>query len=276
MKKGLINAARAALHSVGIAAVRAESMQSLLQKARAFDTWNPQRDSQLMSRLTDQQATAFLEVVKKSRSQLRQDMFVLSELNFKRNGFFVEFGATNGVDLSNTYLLEKEFQWRGILAEPARCWQSALRKNRSAAIETRCVWSTSDTLLKFKEVSLPELSTIDFLSSADLHGEKRRSGRTYDVETISLNDLLEAHDAPPVMDYLSIDTEGSELEILRSFDFSRYSFSIITCEHNYTSQREQICSLLMLHGYVRKHQDLSAFDDWYVKANETPTLGHST
>ena len=53
---------------------------------------------------------------KLSKSQLKQDIFVLLETGFKRNGFFVEFGATNGIDLSNTYLLEKRFGWNGILA----------------------------------------------------------------------------------------------------------------------------------------------------------------
>ena len=43
-----------------------------------------------------------LDLMEKSKSQIRQDLFVLSELNFKSEGFFVEFGATNGVSLSNT------------------------------------------------------------------------------------------------------------------------------------------------------------------------------
>jgi FkbM family methyltransferase len=266
MKRRLVNAAKAALDKVGIAAVRTEHLESLARKANAFEAWDPLRDSKLLSRLTAPQAAACLQVVKQSRAQLRQDLFVLAELDFKKNGFFVEFGATNGVDLSNTYLLEKEFQWRGILAEPARCWHRALRKNRSAAIDTRCVWSVSKAVLRFNEVPLAELSTVDSLSSADLHRDRRKFGRKYDVETISLNDLLEAHDAPRAIDYLSIDTEGSELEILGGFDFDRHTFAIITCEHNYTAQRDAIRSLLMQHGYVAKHQDLSEFEDWYVRA----------
>jgi hypothetical protein len=49
------------------------------------------------------------DLLDKSRAQLRQDLFVLSETQYKRNGYFVEFGATTGIDLSNTYLLETEF-----------------------------------------------------------------------------------------------------------------------------------------------------------------------
>ena len=56
--------------------------------------------------------------IKNTKSQINQDIFVLYTLNWKRNGFFVEFGATDGMDLSNTYLLEKDFGWRGILSEP--------------------------------------------------------------------------------------------------------------------------------------------------------------
>ena len=53
------------------------------------------------------------------KSQIGQDLFALYALDWKRSGYFVEFGATNGVDLSNTFLLEKDFAWTGILAEPA-------------------------------------------------------------------------------------------------------------------------------------------------------------
>ena len=75
-----------------------------------------------------------IEIRDKSKSQLGQDLFVLLETNFKKNGFFVEFGATNGVDLSNTYILEKQFNWQGILAEPAKVWNAELQRNRNCSI----------------------------------------------------------------------------------------------------------------------------------------------
>jgi FkbM family methyltransferase len=209
----------------------------------------------------------YSDLLSKSRAQLRQDIFVLAELHFKRNGFFVEFGATNGVDLSNTYLLEKEFAWSGILAEPAKAWHKALSTNRSASIETKCVWRDSNSILEFNEVDQAEYSTIQSFSSSDVHTETRMKGNSYEVQTISLTDLLRKFNAPNKIDYLSIDTEGSEFDILEAFDFDEYQFSAITCEHNHTPNREKIFDLLTRHGYTRKFEQLSSWDDWYVLTN---------
>ena len=161
--------------------------------------------------------------------------------------------------------MEKGFGWKGILAEPATCWHDALRKNRPAtAIETKCVWSESGKVLEFNMASEAELSTITTFNSRDQHAEKRKNGVTYNVETISLTDLLRHHNAPMDIDYLSIDTEGSEFEILRNFDFSTYRIGIITCEHNFTSDRQKIFELLTSKGYQRKYSRASKWDDWYV------------
>ncbi len=209
-------------------------------------------------------AIQLLRPLRASKSQLRQDVFVLSELGLKREGFFVELGAADGVYFSNTHLLEKEFSWKGILAEPARCWQRALKKNRGCTIETACVWRESNLKLTFNEVDEKDYSTIDSLSFSDMHAHFREKGKKYEVTTISLDDLLDKHQAPKVIDYLSIDTEGSEFEILDSFNFSRYQFRIITCEHNYEPQREKVFSLLTANGFQRKFEKHSRFDDWYV------------
>ena len=68
-----------------------------------------------------------------STSQLFQDLFVLFILNQKSNGTFLEFGATNGVGLSNSFMLEKEFGWTGVLAEPSPQWHTKLFENRPNA-----------------------------------------------------------------------------------------------------------------------------------------------
>lgn len=207
-----------------------------------------------------------LPVVSQSRSQNYQDLFVLSELGLKEKGFFVEFGATNGIHFSNSFLLEDYFGWNGILAEPAKGWHKELRQNRPfASIEEACVWKDSGSVLIFNETSDGNLSTLDIFSSVDSYRETRKHGERYEVSTISLTDLLEKYSAPKTIDYLSIDTEGSEFEILSAFDFEKYSFSVITCEHNYTPAREKIYELLTSKGYIRKYEELSLWDDWYVK-----------
>jgi FkbM family methyltransferase len=205
-----------------------------------------------------------IDEIDNSKGQLNQDLIALMITNFKRGGYFVEFGATDGVGLSNTYILEKSFGWNGILAEPARNWHGRLGVNRGVKIETRCVWSKSGEVLKFNETKYGELSTIDSFSSSDLHSHYRVSGTKYEVETISLQDLLDENGSPKFIDYISIDTEGSEYEILRNFDFSKYSFKFITCEHNFNENREDIYNLLTSNGYIRILESASDFDDWYI------------
>ena len=215
--------------------------------------------------LDDSQLRRALELLPQSTSQLNQDFFVLQELAWKTGGYFVEFGATNGFTYSNSLLLEREFGWTGILAEPARIWNQALRKsNRTASLVFDCVWSRTGETLTFNEADWAELSTIGEFEQNDNHNRHRT--RSYKVNTISLLDMLKQQGSPKVIDYLSIDTEGSEYEILRAFDFQSYRFNCITCEHNHTEYRGKIHDLLASHGYRRKFEEFSEFDDWYVYA----------
>lgn len=211
-------------------------------------------------------------LVQLSKSQLWQDLFVLYFSGFKRGGFFVEFGATNGLTLSNTYLLEKNFGWHGILAEPAKGWRDDLRKNRNATIFDQCVWKKSGAHLEFVEANVGEVSTLEAYKSNDEHYELRKYNETYVVETISLMDLLIMGKSPKIIDYISIDTEGSEYDILAAFDFTAYTFNIITCEHNNTGNKAKIYDLLSTNGYTRVYEHLTVFEDWYIHNSYLKTL----
>jgi FkbM family methyltransferase len=202
-----------------------------------------------------------IALLDQSKSKLRQDLFALTQVDFMRKGFFVEFGATDGIELNNTWLLETKFDWTGILAEPARGWHENLRKNRTSKVDDRCVWRETGNTLNFTEAPRGENSSISSLVSAS----RKIRGTTYNVETISLNDLLEGHGAPAVIDYISIDTEGSEFEILSHVDFDRWSFRVMTVEHNFAPQRDDIHKLLTSKGYTRVLETISRFDDWYIK-----------
>lgn len=228
------------------------------------------RSLDLLIQLPIEKTPELVKYINKSHSQLNQELFVLAQLNFKRGGYFVEFGATDGVELSNTYLLEMEFGWQGILAEPAKYWQKKLKENRRVNIDYDCVWKSTGSKLHFNEVKTPELSTLLDFSSNDGHEASRKRGQSYEVTTISLIDLLKKYNAPRIIDYLSLDTEGSEYEILQGFEFSEYEFRIITCEHNFTPMRERIYNLLTANGYKRVLESISEFDDWYVKESLMP------
>ncbi len=246
------------LKRLNVGVLRYDRLLKLERGSRAGE------DFDFLAELPPQHVHDLMLLLHDSSAEFRQDLFVLSELDFKRDGYFVEFGATNGITASNTYLLNRQFGWRGILAEPARRWHKDLARNRSCDIETSCVWKTSNQILQFKEHELGECSSIAEFSASNSSERNHNEQDIYDVRTISLLDLLAKYNAPAMIDYLSIDTVGSEYDILSSFDFSVYKFRVITCEHNYTSSRERIYDLLTRNGYLRKFEKFSKVDDWYV------------
>jgi hypothetical protein len=94
---------------------------------------------------------AFLLLLAQNRgryfSQLGQDLLALCMSNFKRSGFFVEVGAHHGTDLSNTYLLERDFGWNGLLVEPNPQHGESL-KARKAKLVQKAAWNVSGNLLR--------------------------------------------------------------------------------------------------------------------------------
>jgi FkbM family methyltransferase len=207
-----------------------------------------------------------LKLIGESKAQLRQDLLVLWLLDFKRNGVFIEFGATDGVDLSNTYLLEDKYGWSGILAEPALIWHEKLRVNRKCVIDLHAISSSSGELLDFFEAEDARFSVFGQIGSAQ---KSIKYTRSYSVRTKSLFDLIEENNLPNIIDYISIDTEGSEFDILNSFNFHKYTFRVMTVEHSNTTEQEKVFKLLTSKGYTRILSDLSSFDDWFIKPHLT-------
>jgi FkbM family methyltransferase len=208
------------------------------------------------------------EIVAKSRAQLHQDLWVLAETKQKRGGFFVEIGAYDGIEHSNTCLLEKEFGWTGILVEPNPKFHDVLRAQRSAALSTKAVYSRNGTVDFVSVREGAALSGIAGHAFDDRHADVRRNdSNVVPVEAITLNGLLREHAAPPVIDYLSIDTEGSEYEILRAFDFDAFDVRLLSVEHNRTPSETKVESLMRKQRYKRVFRRASRFDAWYRRTN---------
>jgi FkbM family methyltransferase len=206
-----------------------------------------------------------LQAVESSPSQFLQDIFCLLIARGKKDGFFVEFGACDGALISNTILLEREFGWRGILSEPAPSWHEKLRANRKCIIETRCVWSRSGEQLEFAELAGDQYMTQSGLS--DTISKNETISKHYKVDTISLLDLLREHKAPAHIDMLSVDTEGSEFEILNAFPFGQYTFGFICVEHHTPEQELPIKALLESAGYTQILRNVSGHDGFYILKN---------
>ncbi|MEM9101737.1 MAG: FkbM family methyltransferase, partial [Pseudomonadota bacterium] len=201
-----------------------------------------------------------------SQSQIMQDLWVLFELSEKRGGYFVEFGATNGVTMSNSHSLEKQFGWTGILAEPNPAFHARLERERDCLISHACIHAQTGGAVRFLCTEKPAFSRIAAIKPDDVfEREGRRTARNeIEVPTLSLNDLLDEARAPEQIDYISIDTEGAELDILSTFDFSRRQVALFTVEHNFTPERAGIQALMTANGYERRFPEFSRFDDWYI------------
>ena len=209
----------------------------------------------------------------KSKSQIFQDAFVLYFSALKKNGFFLEIGAGDGLNISNTYVLEKSFNWKGIVCDPLPTWHKSLEKNRKCIIDKRCVYKESNLEMIFKDCyKYPETSGLrDELEIDDSH-ELRKDFKSIKVQTVSINDLLEEHKAPKNIDYISIDTEGSEFSILKELDFNKYNVSIFTIEHNFIEENgNKVKDLLEKNNYLRVFEKISVFDGWYIK-QDNPRL----
>lgn len=199
-----------------------------------------------------------------SFAQNFQDLFALWVSRGSRSAYFVEFGALNGRDFSNTYLLEK-LGWNGIVAEPNPAYTDKIASVRNCHISHDCVFEESGQVVEFRQVlGRAALSGIGKTELRDNKWEFRQNYKSIAIRTISLNDLLAKYNAPKKIEFISIDTEGSELSILSSFDFSRWNVLSFCVEHN-SENRDSIASLMTEHGYTRVFEELSGHDDWWVR-----------
>jgi FkbM family methyltransferase len=192
----------------------------------------------------------------KSHSQIFQDLFVDFILK-KKNGFYCEVGAFDGVTFSNTLYLEKELNWTGILCEPNKKFYSNIELNRSKNIFIK------KPIFDFDSVKVKLTHAEGGRSFISKDNDVNNNQDIY--ETTTLNSIFKKYLKNNTIDYLSVDTEGSEYEILQGLNFELYKPNIITVEHNYNIQkRRKIYNLLVSKKYKRVFKSLSRFEDWYI------------
>jgi FkbM family methyltransferase len=203
----------------------------------------------------------------RSHAQLFQDVLVEYVLG-ERHGTYVEVGAFDGETYSNTLYLERDLGWTGVLAEPASVHHEKIRRVRPRSrLETRCVFDKSGERVTFSEMQLGELSTVEGFAHGDHMARHRHKRASYEVATVSLDDLIAEHLGDAGVDYISIDTEGTEYKILSASSLKSRP-ALLTIEHNHSASREKIRDLMVgRHGYVNLMSSISCFDDWYVRGD---------
>lgn len=193
------------------------------------------------------------------KSQAGQDQYV-NEIFFKnkRNGVFIDIGAHDGVSYSNTWFYEKILGWTGICIECNPQIYNLLAKNRSCTCICGCI-SDIEGSVKFRQVDGHNLlsgieSKLDAMDKIRLEN-LNANFNIIDVPSYRLNNILEKNKIY-YADFLSLDVEGGELDILKTIDFDRFYISIITVENNY--QKPDIALFLESKGFrfiTRLHVD---------------------
>lgn len=199
----------------------------------------------------------------KAQGQLLQDIFAVLANAGKRNGTFVEVGVGTGKYLSNTYLMETELDWTGVLVEPNRSSHESIKSCRKAHLDTRAATSSTGQTLEFEEV----VGSGEFSRLVGSKGHRLDDYQIerYEVKTVTLNEVFEEKGMPQAIDFISVDTEGSELGVLKGIDFKKYSFNALAIEHNYDDAKlAAIRALLARQGYLQVFQDITNFDAWFV------------
>ena len=142
-----------------------------------------------------------------------------------RQGVFIELGAGDGLAGSNTLAFEQKLNWTGLLIEPVQHFYEKLRVNRPAATCVHACVAGATGPKTLAESGFNSGTTGRLVTSSDLE-------KLVDMTCQTLGDLIDKHlgEMGHHIDYLSLDTEGTELEILATFDFNRYQVDVMSIE----------------------------------------------
>jgi FkbM family methyltransferase len=192
-------------------------------------------------------------------SQAGQDKWVCEFFKFKKEGYFLDVGAYDGVDLSNTYVLEKDLNWKGICCEANSFVFKKLIFNRSC----ECL-----------QVAVSDYDGTGYFVNNEMYSYLTSHGNV-PVTVKTMKTILKESNAPKVIDYFSLDVEGSEPQVLKEFPFDEYEMILITVEHNKYStgdfNKNLIKDILINNNFILAKEDVATFanptmplEDWYI------------
>jgi FkbM family methyltransferase len=194
-------------------------------------------------------------------SQSGQDRYLDTQVfqGFRR-GVFVEIGAWDGVDLSNTAFFERERSWTGLVVEPLPDRYQTLITQRKCKTSNVAI-SDVEGEAEFLALSGPTSMLSGIVANYDPRHVDRinREAEQLDatktilkVPTRRLDSLFREHNLPRIH-YLSVDVEGSEFQVLKSIDFNAVYIDVIGFEDNYPDKTREVVAYLTERGYTTLH-----------------------
>ena len=200
-----------------------------------------------------------MDKLNKYYSQNGEDYILCNFFNFKQNGYFIDVGAFDGVHLSNSYCFE-QLGWKGICIEPQSLYHKHCKDSRPL---TTCIHAACVDNDNIKELTIDTDSTGLF-SGVNLSTEQKNINEHYStikkeiittkeevVPATTLDALLKKHlPNKDKIDFISIDVEGFEINVLKGLDLSKYAPRILLIETNTQEEQTDISSYLEQHGYM--------------------------
>jgi len=158
-------------------------------------------------------------VIRRLFSQAGQDLWVIRDVfDYARSGYFVDIGAADGINLSNTYALERYFGWQGICVEANPETFLKLHARRRAKCVNACI--------------ADEVRSVAFDGSKGFFSGivATTEEATTTLQTMTFADLIQSESIPKTIDYLSLDVEGAEEQVMETFPFETHRFLCATIE----------------------------------------------
>ena len=186
-------------------------------------------------------------------SQDKQDEYLESNI-FKgfKNGFFVDVGAHDGVTFNNTLYFEKNNNWNGVNIEPIKNVFNKLVINRPNSINLNCAVCNNDGETEFicntgyTEMISGIKNTFDSRHWQRLQFENNQMGSTTEMITVNTKKLETIFKENNIthINYLSIDVEGAEFDVIKSINFDKVFIDVIGFENNYQDSSVPIIKFL--------------------------------
>ena len=193
---------------------------------------------------------------KKYIADNNEDEFVINYFSNKTNGFLLDISAADGVTGSNSFKLIDDYNWGGILVEPCAAHTQNLKLLYDDLPDVHCFFGAinnnkeSITFFEHYGKFIGHSNTVT----------SNNSTHSYDVKCVSINDLLEQYNAPNEIDFISLDIEGSESEVLDYFNFDKYKVKLWCIEES-----ERFRELLSSKGYAKIATIGEINDFWELK-----------